>query len=142
MKSWLPTSTIVRWLFVPALVFICMMANYGYLTDFWHHLARGRAIVEDGQLLNEDRFTFTVAGTGFQDVNWLTQVIYYRLYELGGLGLVQAVNALTLAATLALLVSMCQRLSGSLPVSVGIGIFVFIGLWQVLTIRPQTFSFL
>ena len=84
-RRFLPTDAWVRWLIVPALVFIAMMTDRGFLADFWHHLARGRAMAEEGQLVDRDLFTFTVPGVEFQDVNWLTQVIYYRLYEWGGL---------------------------------------------------------
>jgi hypothetical protein len=93
-------------------------------------------------MLDHDRFTFTVAGREFQDVNWLTQVGYYFLFEQGGLALVQCVNALLLALTMALLVLLCRRISGSLGVAAAVGIVTFFGLWQVLTIRPQTCSLL
>lgn len=35
-------------------------------------------------------------GLPFQDVNWLTQVLYYGGFGLGGLELVQTLNALLL----------------------------------------------
>src|SRR5438128_4994279 len=142
MRRLLPTDTWVRWLIVPALVFIPMMSDRGYLADFWHHLARGQAIVTEGALLDHDRFTFTVPGRSFQDVNWLTQAVYYLLYDAGGLELVQLVNALTLALTFTLLVMVCRRVSGSLIVGSAVGIAAFFGIWQVLTIRPQTLSLL
>jgi hypothetical protein len=138
----LPTNAWVRAAIVPVLVFIAMAADRSYLADFWHHLARGRAIVQEGQLLDRDVFTFTVPGRSFQDVNWLTQVFYYYAFDLGGLDLVRLLNALTLALALGWLVLLCRRKSGSLPVAAGVGILVFFGLWQVLTVRPQTFSLL
>src|SRR5262249_20715370 len=49
---WLcPTDAWARFLIVPVLVFIAMMTDRGYLADFWHHLTRGQAIVEEGELL-------------------------------------------------------------------------------------------
>src|SRR5947209_6650724 len=98
-----PTDVWVRLALVPALVFIALATDRNYLADFWHHLARGRAICAEGRLVDEDRFTFTVAGQPFRDVNWLSQVAYHALFAQGGLDLVRAVNALTLAAALALL---------------------------------------
>jgi hypothetical protein len=139
---WLPTDAWVRLLLVPFLVFVALASNTSYLADFWHHLARGRYIVIHGRLLDHDIFTFTVQGTTLQDVNWLSQVIYFLLYEQGGLALVQVVNALVMALTLGWLVRLCGRLSGSLVVGMAVGIAVFLGLWQVLTVRPQTFSLL
>src|SRR2546422_6020329 len=105
MRRLLPNDTWVRFLIVPVLVFLAMMTDRGYLADFWHHLARGRAMAEEGQLIDRDLFTFTVPGREFQDVNWLSQVSYFFLYKRGGLELVQLANALILALTLTLLVN-------------------------------------
>jgi hypothetical protein len=132
----------VRRALVPVLAFMALATEPHYLADFWHHLTRGRAIVADGRLLDEDRFTFTVPGQPFQDVNWLSQVGYYGLYRAGGLDLVRCVNALALAAALALLTWVCQRRCGSLGPAVVAGVLTFFGLWEVLTIRPQTYSLL
>lgn len=142
LRAFLPTDAWVRWLLVPAVAFVALAGNTSYLADFWHHLARGRAIAVEGRLLDHDIFTCTVPGRPFQDVNWLSQLIYYFLFEVGGLALVRVVNALFVAGTLLWLVAICKRVSGSLPVALGIGIAVFLGLWDVLTIRPQTFSLL
>jgi hypothetical protein len=142
LKSLLPTNAWVRAAIVPVLVFIAMAADRGYLADFWHHLARGRVIVEESRLLDHDIFTFTVPGRSFRDVNWLTQVLYYKTYEWGGLDLVRLVNALALSLALGWLVALCRRKSESLPAAAAVGILVFFGLWQVLTVRPQTFSLL
>jgi hypothetical protein len=135
-----PTPTWVRLALVPVLAFIALAVDRQYLLDFWHHLARGRAMVEQGRLVDRDLFTYTVAGQRFQDVNWLSQLGYYALYQAGGLTLVQTINALIVALTLLLLVTLCRRKSGSLGLAVAVGVFTFFGLWQLLAIRPQTFS--
>ena len=100
----LPTDRWVRLLLPAVLIFFAAASDRNYQTDLWHHLTRGRAIVEQGQLIDRDLFTFTVAGQPFQDVNWLTQLGYHGLYETGGLPLVQLVNALSMAVALAWLV--------------------------------------
>src|SRR5437879_6294565 len=86
----------------PVLIFVATALSRAYQTDLWHHLARGRAIVSQGRLINEDLFSCTVHGQPLQDANWLTQIVYYGLYSAGGLDLIQLVNSLTLAAVLAL----------------------------------------
>src|SRR5207253_1824222 len=138
----LPTDTWVRALLAPVLVFIATALDRNYQTDLWHHLARGRAIVAEGRLLDEDRFTCTIPGRPFQDANWAWQVLNYRLYEIGGLSLVQTANAATLAVMMGVLVALCRRRSGSLPAAAGVCLLAFFGLWQMLLIRPQTFSLL
>lgn len=138
----LPTNNWARLLLAPAILFIATCVDRGYLTDFWHHLARGQAMAEQGRIIDRDLFTYTVADEPFKDANWLTQLFYHWLFTQGGLPLVQVVNALTLAVMLGLLVWLCRRLSGSWLLACALGVFVFFGLWQVLIIRPQTFSLL
>jgi hypothetical protein len=140
---WLQLAgTWTRALLAPALVFIATAIDRNYLTDFWHHLARGRAMAERGTLVNEDLFTYTVHGQPLQDNNWLTQLLYHGLFELGGLPLVQTVNSLTLAVVVGVLVWFCRKKCGSLPLATVLGVFAFFGMWQLLIIRPQTFSLL
>lgn len=132
----------IRALLAPVIVFIATSVDRNYQSDFWHHLARGEAMAERGALVNEDLFTYTVEGQPFQDNNWLTQLLYHAVYQLGGLPLVQTVNSLTLAVTFGLLVWLCRVKCGSLSIASAVGVFVFFGVWQLLIIRPQTFSLL
>src|SRR5579871_5459999 len=95
----------------PTVIFIVTCSERYYQTDFWHHLARGRAIAAEGHLVDHDRFTYTVHGQPLQDANWLTQLFFYGLYQLGELDLVLAVNSLILAVMLGILVWLCWRAS-------------------------------
>jgi hypothetical protein len=143
IRRWLPTDSWVRALVAPAFLFIACSIDRNYQTDLWHHAARGRVLATEGHLLNADRFTYTVPGLPLQDTNWLSQIAFYQLHQLGGLELLQGVNALVIAITLGLVVWLCRWKSGSLLVAAGVGLFVFLGMWQiVLLIRPQTFSLL
>src|SRR5215472_4907269 len=114
MRLPLPTDGWFRLLLAPAIVFIATAVDRNYQTDLWHHLARGRVMVAEGRMLDEDRFTYTVHGQPLQDVNWGWQVLFYRLYALGGLPLVQTANSILLAGMMALLVVLAWRRSGSL----------------------------
>jgi hypothetical protein len=138
----LPNGDWVRALIAPALAFIATALNRNYQTDFWHHLARGRAMAESGSLVDHDLFTYTVAGQPFQDSNWLPQLFYFFLFEHGGLALVQTINSLILALVMGGVVWLCWRKSKSMLLSAGLAVFAFFGLWQLLIIRPQTFSLL
>src|SRR5258708_35897856 len=141
-STWLPTNNWVRFLFAPILVFIATSVDRNYQTDFWHHLARGQAMVEHGKIIDQDLFTYTVPGKSFQDANWLSQLTYYFIFQNGGLELVQFVNSAVLSVVIMILVGLCLRSSRSYMASAGMGIFTFLGLWQLLIIRPQTFSLL
>jgi hypothetical protein len=138
----LPTGNWVRFLLAPALIFVSSNIDRNYQTDLWHHLARGRAIVTDGHLLDSDRFTYTVADRHFQDNNWLWQVTFYEVYALGGLNLVQTVNAAILFLAMTCLVLHAWRRGGSLKMAAAVGVLTFLGVWQLLIVRPQTASFL
>jgi hypothetical protein len=142
LRTLLPTDSWCRALLAPTIVFIATAIDRSFLTDFWHHLARGRAIAEHGQIVNQDIFTYTVAGQPFQDNNWLTQLLYYWLYQNGGLNLVVVVNSATLAVVVGILVWLCRRASGAPILASAMGILAFLGMWQILIIRPQTFSLL
>src|SRR5262249_27742233 len=82
-QSWLPTDHWTRALLVPALVGIASGISRSYQTDLWHHLARGKVLIEEGLLLNTDRFTYTVHGQPLQDVNWGWQAVFYLLFRAG-----------------------------------------------------------
>jgi hypothetical protein len=138
----LPNINWVRAIVCPAVVFIAMNMDRGYQTDFWHHLARGREIANSGSIPNTESMVFTVAGEAIRDPNWLTQLTYYSLFQLGGLGLVQTVNSLILGATAAILVWICRRRSGSMAIAAAVGMFTVTGVWQTLLIRPQSVSLL
>src|SRR5438270_14043548 len=105
----LPGASWMSFLLAPALVFIATALDRNYQTDFWHHLARGQAMAEQGRLVNEDLFTYTVAGASFQDANWFTQLIYHFVFGAGGLPLVQLVNSIVLALVMAVVVGLSLR---------------------------------
>jgi hypothetical protein len=113
-----------------------------YQTDLWHHLARGRVLIEEGVLLNSDRFTYTVSDEPFRDVNWGWQAAFYLLYRVGGISLVQLANSAILALTFGLLGALASRKCRSPVIAAIACVTAFLGLWPLLIIRPQTFSLL
>src|SRR6266516_5331589 len=138
----LPTRNTVRHVLAPALVFIATSLDRGYQTDLWQHLARGRLIAQERAVISIDRFTFTMPGEPLVDNNWLTQLLYYGVYQIVGLEGVQCANSLALAATFGLLVALCRRTSGSSALAAAAGVGAFFGMWPTFLIRPQTFSML
>lgn len=108
-RRFLPDIHVMRTILVPCVVFIACCLDRGYQTDFWYHLARGRAIVSQARIVDVDAFTCTVAGTETRDANWIAQVLFYRLYQWGGLSLVQSINSLVIATALATVFRLCRR---------------------------------
>src|SRR5262249_16375221 len=80
-RRFLPTDSWVRVALAPVLVFFAAAGDGNYLADFWHHLARGRAIVQSGGMVDHDLFTYTVAGRPFQDTNRLSPAPHSRLHH-------------------------------------------------------------
>ena len=127
-------------LIAPAMAFILTSLDRSYQTDLWHHLARGREIVQTHSIVSQDVFTYTVPGTPLVDNNWLTQVAAYGVYKLGGLDLVQTANSALLALTIAGVISIGMKRGASARVAGLIGVVVVAGLSATMAIRPQTIS--
>lgn len=139
-SRWLPSNRLARGCVAPAVVFIATATNRNYLTDFWHHLARGRAMFHCGSILPYETSSFTIGGSAVRDPNWLTQLGFYGLYELGGLALVVTVNSLLLALAVGLVTWLAWRELRSSLAAAGLWLAMFFGLWQLMIVRPQTVS--
>ena len=141
-SRWLPSQQTVRQLLAPALVFVVACLDRQFQTDFWMHLARGGEIVATGAVITADHYAIAAVGQAVRDPNWLSQVIYCRLFSWGGLPLVQVTNALTLSASLWLLVRLCRSIGASWRSAAAAGVIAFLVAWQTFLIRPQSFSVL
>jgi len=78
--------------------------------DLWWHLRTGRLIVEERSIPTADPFTFTAEGRPWVTHEWLAEVLFYGVHELGGIGTL--VLAKAVIAALALLLSAAAGLSG------------------------------
>ncbi len=59
--------------------------------DFWWHLRSGQLILQAGGLLHTDPFTYTVSTHAWTMHEWLTEVLFAKLYSWGGLAAIVAV---------------------------------------------------
>ncbi len=62
--------------------------------DLWWHLRTGELIVEEGRIPTADPFTFTAQGRPWVTHEWLSEVLFFRIYEWGGLDLLIVLKAL------------------------------------------------
>lgn len=62
--------------------------------DFWWHLRTGQWIAENWQIPRFDPFSFTFQGYPWIAHEWLTEIILFALYRLGGFGLLILVFSL------------------------------------------------
>lgn len=77
---------------------LCMPAH----NDTWWHLRAGREMVKTGGILATEVFSHTAYGTRiYHNHEWLSQLVFYGLHEIGGavlLGAVGTACALTAVA--------------------------------------------
>ena len=110
--------------------------------DLYWHLANGREMLSTGHIVNEERFSYTALGTPFSNHEWLSQILFYLVYEQwGGEGLLALKVSLTLI--IAVLLYRTCRLSGAamLLSAVLVVAAVTAGLYRY-TERPELFSLL
>lgn len=97
---------------VAALAAISVVPMSGYDTDFFWHLAAGRHMWQNGQLLTQDVFSHTRAGQAWANRDWLFQMVLYPVYHLGGLNAALGLRILTTMLSLAVLAT-TARLRGA-----------------------------
>ena len=71
--------------------------------DYWWYLRLGQDIIRTGSIPSVDTYSFTRAGTPFFYQSWLAAVIFWKVYETGGLMLTFFLRALIIAVTYFLL---------------------------------------
>jgi hypothetical protein len=107
--------------------------------DVWWHLRTGELILQARHVPTTDPFSFTRAGAPWLDHEWLSQVLIFGLYRLGGWGALIVVFGAVIASGLMLAFA---RSPGE-PYIAGIvtllAAFASAPSWGV---RPQMFTFL
>lgn len=107
--------------------------------DFWWHLRTGQWILENGQIPHGDPFSFTNFGKEWTAHEWLSEVILYGLYRLGGLPLLIFVFALVITAAF---VIVYLRSPGKPFVAVFALLLGALATAPTWGVRPQMFSLL
>ena len=109
-------------------------------SDFWWQLAYGRWIVDNGAIPIVDHFSFTRAGEPYYDQPWLSQVLMYGVFRVGGAALSLVTFAATLALTYALLLRVCILRGGSVRLSAGLLILSLAVGMTNWSLRSQVFA--
>jgi hypothetical protein len=52
--------------------------------DFFWHIANGKAMLEQGRIINEEIFSYTRSGVRFSNHEWLSQILFYFTYKTSG----------------------------------------------------------
>jgi hypothetical protein len=139
----IPRITIEHiWISLPFVILLWYgLANPLRLLDFWWHLAAGRLISTSGAIPRADPFSFTAAAKPFIFQCWLAEVVYYRLYEWGGLPLVIAFNALLVTAALVPVWRLAFEICGGVRLTAIATLPATLVLVAFSHTRAQVFSF-
>jgi hypothetical protein len=109
--------------------------------DFWWHLRTGQIIAEEGRIPTTQLFSWTLPPEApFIYTSWLGELMFYGIYQLGGLELISFTRNVLAMATFALLGIEAHRRSGSWRLA---GLAVVLATLMSLTnflVRPQDFS--
>src|SRR6202012_1062848 len=52
--------------------------------DIWWHLKDAQILVQQHHWIRVDQFSYTVAGTPWVDSEWLSELMFYGIWKLGG----------------------------------------------------------
>lgn len=108
-------------------------------SDFWWHIRAGQASVEGGKPLTQDVFSSTRYGEDWVNHSWLSQVVLYLIYKMGGL---RAVSGLVGVLAVGSVWFVYRQFRGTFLVK-GITVLLVAMVSSVVwTPRPQTFSLL
>src|ERR687897_1185534 len=136
---------------IPALVFVLLAVLVPILLqkamlnsdgDLARHLRHGRYMLEHGEIIRSDPFSFTRPGAPFVGFEYGSQLLYALAERLGGLPAVAVLAGLLVALTYALLTGfLLKRGVDPLLTSLTVGLSIVLGV-EHWTARPHLFSFL
>src|SRR5262245_41758982 len=127
--------------FLASATFVAMIGLASFMpaqNDTWWQLASGLKIFESGRIPLIDQFSWTAHGAYWPNHEWLSQVIFYGAYRLGGLVLLQSVGVALVATGLVLV--WCQ-MSGTPLLKGLLLLFLLVGLVTEWSLRPKLFTF-
>lgn len=107
-------------------------------TDLWGHLAYGRLIVADRAIPDTEPLMPLSEGVPFVDGAWLTQVVGFGAYSVGGRAAMACLFALAISVSCGLIMMRARQRSGSnLFALLAFGMLVWVDWKQFMIIRPQ-----
>ena len=124
-----------------AIVAVSILVSFRsvYEPDLGWHLAQGRENFS-GRLVRSNVFSFTYPDYRQRYTSWLTETTAYAAWQLGGDAAIQTLEALTVAAALALVYFACRVQGAALPSAAVLILGLFVLEPRVIP-RPHLVSF-
>lgn len=130
------TQTLLEFL-VPMLVFI-ILTRTPQDADMWWHLRAGQVMWQSKTILLTDTFSYTRSGQPWVNAFWISEIVFYLFYKLGGYLSLSVLVGLAGATTFYFLF---RRMEGNKFINAFITILAAITAAPIWTPRPQIFSF-
>jgi hypothetical protein len=108
-------------------------------TDMWWHLRTGQYILDARAIPTTDPFSWTMTGTPWVDVHWLSQVILFSVYSIGGFALLALLVAALVSSAF---VFVWKQLEGAVFLKAAITILAAATAAATWTPRSQMATFL
>ncbi|MGA7568870.1 MAG: hypothetical protein WBW53_22650 [Terriglobales bacterium] len=117
---------------------LAMTARTATDPDLWWHLRTGQWIVQTGHIPHSDPFSFTRAGRPWVSHEWLSEVLFYELWNHGGAAALTIFSAVITTAGFMLLYLRCPGKKHWAAAATAVGALAAAPSWGV---RPQMFTF-
>lgn len=111
-------------------------------TSIGWHIASGRWMASNGEILDRDVFTFTSQGTPWVDHEWLFQILAATTYDLGGAPMLVVLRMVVVAALTLLLLRIGTTSGLDPPVALLLAAVCVWGARPRFFIRPELFTLL
>ena len=129
-----------KWLFggILFLGLLAMTARHAVDPDLWWHLRTGQWILDTGHIPRVDPFSFTRGGGPWISHEWLSEVIFYSLWTLGGFPALIVFSSIVTSFGFLLLYARCAVRPPWAAVATVLGAIAAAPCWGT---RPQMFTF-
>ncbi len=112
--------------------------------DLWWQLAVGRYITQTGDVLRQNIFSYTASTFPILDHEWLCELLFFKLYQLGGLSLLYVFKSIVIGLVFLIFYRLCLR-RGLEPVLSAMSVILcafFANLALFGDVRPYLFTYL
>ena len=108
-------------------------------SDTWWHLRAGQEMWSRRFIMLHDEFSFTVAGAHWPNHEWLSEIVFYLAYRVGGLPGLTLLGASCLTAAIALSWRLIPAAPTAKLLFMAAAIPSIVNVW---TVRPHVFTLL
>lgn len=132
------------------LIFLILLASLAFIfarkielsaVDLGRHLENGRLVFVDSSILFNNYYSYTEANFRFINHHWLSGLIFYGVYLIGGFSLLSIFNILLISAVFLLFFQLAQKRSNFYLTAI-FSIPVILLLGERVEVRPEIFSYL